>query len=590
MRRHVTFGVIASACGLLAVLALASYVFTGRNGFDDEGYILISLRGWTSGHALYSDVYTQYGPAFFVLIGGPLRLLGNSSISIEAARLATLILGLATAGILGFVTARISGSRYAGLFAGVIVASCSAAGLESALHPTHVVQLLIACTVAAVVVLEERPGARSPAIAAGVGIALCLLVKVNAGGVMLAAVAVGAGLTARTRHAAARLVAPVLLIAAVAAVASRSGYSSMFLVLLTAAGLVVLVGVRGTGPGGALEPKVVGTATLFTGIVVVAIALLTGSSLSVLVRGTIIDATRLANAFTVPMAGGRYTAVPLLLIAIAAWFVNRNETSAISGGVLIVMGFSVAAAAYAQRFSIGTIYGVNTLVLGAATSWTVVSRGERRFGSSRLVVTALALLLPLVVYPVAGGQRTAAALLFPVVGAIAVVRGGRLLADAGVMQFERVVPVLFSAAALAVGGVVFIRSAKTRADSVAIPFTGNLARTSPEDARDIVGVVAALDQCHTFYSLPGLASFYLFADKQPPTWQNAGAWTNLFDADRQRRVVGDLERVRGLCVIRNRTEEAFWLSSGKEQAGPLRPFLESKTVPVATVGDYEIYR
>lgn len=572
------------------MLALASYVFTGRYGFDDEGYILVSLRGWMSGHALYRDVYTQYGPAFFVVIGGPLRLLGITNISIEAARLATLILGLSTAGTLGFIAARISGSRYAGLFAGVIVALCSASGLESALHPTHVVQLLIACTVAAVVVLEERPGARPAAIAAGVGIALCLLVKVNAGGVLLVAVAVGAGVMARARHAPVRLVAPVLLIAAVSAVAARSGYSSMFLVLLIAAGLVVLVGVRGAEPGGALEPKVVGTATLLSGIVIAGIALLTGSSLSALVTGTIIDATRLARAFTIPMAGGRYTAAPLLLIAIAAWFVSRNETSATSGGVLIVLGFSAAAAAYAQRFSTGTLYGVNTLVLGAATSWTVVCRGERRFASSRLVITALALLLPLVVYPVAGGQRAAAALMFPVVGAIAVVRGARILADAGLIRFERVLPMLFSVAALVVGGAVFVRGAKARANSVAIPFTGSLVRTSPEDAKNIVGVVAALDQCHTFYSMPGLASFYLFAGKQPPTWQNAGAWTNLFDADRQRRVVRDLERADELCVLRDRTVEAFWLSEGTEQAGPLRPFLEAKTVLVATVGDYEVYR
>ncbi len=590
MRKNVRFGLVAVVCGLVALLAVCSLVFTGRPSFDDEGYVLVSLRGWMSGHALYDDVFTQYGPGFFVLIGGPLRLLGITTISIEAARVITAVLTLITGASLGFVAARISGSRYAGLFAGIAVSLCSAVGYEAPLHPTHVVQAVMGCTVAAVVLLEERWDSRVAGIAVGVGTALCLLVKVNAGGILLVAVAVGMGLTSRSRAPSMRLLVPVGVLAVVAVIGARSDYPSMFLVLLIAAGLVVVFGASGTGPVGALRPTVATVAAGVTGIAIVVVALATGTSASMLFRGTVVDATRLADAFTLSFEGGRYTLIPLLVIAAAAWFVKRDTSRATTGGVLIALGACAAGVAYNQRFMGGTAHGMNTLVLGAAVSWIIVRDAERRLTSSRLVIAALALLLPLIAYPVAGGQRQAASILFPVIGAIAVVDGGRRLVDAGVIQFERLVPVLFSAAALLVGSVVIIRAQKSRADSVPIPFAGNLARTTERDAKDIVGVVAALEQCGTFYSLPGLNSFYLLANKQPPTWQNAGAWTNLFDADRQSVAVRDLERVSGLCVIRNRELESFWTSGGEQQPGPLRPFLESKTVPVATVGDYEIYR
>ena len=36
--------------------------------FDDEGYVMISLSSFVKGHALYDDVFTQYGPFFYALL------------------------------------------------------------------------------------------------------------------------------------------------------------------------------------------------------------------------------------------------------------------------------------------------------------------------------------------------------------------------------------------------------------------------------------------------------------------------------------------------------------------------------------------
>ena len=58
----------ASLFGLLLSLTVAAAVLlfsTFRP--DDEGYVLLSLRNFSVYGGLYDRVYTQYGPAFFLI-------------------------------------------------------------------------------------------------------------------------------------------------------------------------------------------------------------------------------------------------------------------------------------------------------------------------------------------------------------------------------------------------------------------------------------------------------------------------------------------------------------------------------------------
>ena len=53
---------------LAAALAIAGYwlLFTTFMVYDDEGYVLLSLKNFAAHGALYDKVYTQYGPFFYV--------------------------------------------------------------------------------------------------------------------------------------------------------------------------------------------------------------------------------------------------------------------------------------------------------------------------------------------------------------------------------------------------------------------------------------------------------------------------------------------------------------------------------------------
>src|SRR6187455_343097 len=55
---------------LIAAVAAYFTAYSSFYSYDDEGYILLSLKQFATGHHLYSDVYSQYGPFPYELIGG----------------------------------------------------------------------------------------------------------------------------------------------------------------------------------------------------------------------------------------------------------------------------------------------------------------------------------------------------------------------------------------------------------------------------------------------------------------------------------------------------------------------------------------
>src|SRR5436190_3740900 len=64
-----------AATAALLALAATKMMFSAFMFYDDEGYVLISLRNFAAYGGLYRDVYSQYGPFPFVSYYG-LQALG----------------------------------------------------------------------------------------------------------------------------------------------------------------------------------------------------------------------------------------------------------------------------------------------------------------------------------------------------------------------------------------------------------------------------------------------------------------------------------------------------------------------------------
>src|SRR5581483_10849669 len=79
--------------GLASVLIYWCYVlqFSGFQQYDDEGYVLLTLRQFMHGLPLYDQLFTQYGPFHFVLRSF-LHVSTFTQVNHDNARIMSLIL------------------------------------------------------------------------------------------------------------------------------------------------------------------------------------------------------------------------------------------------------------------------------------------------------------------------------------------------------------------------------------------------------------------------------------------------------------------------------------------------------------------
>ncbi|MGH9597956.1 MAG: hypothetical protein ACRD3K_14275, partial [Edaphobacter sp.] len=156
---------------------------TTFRSYDDEGYVLLSLKHYFAGGHLYTEVFSQYGPFYFFIQKGLFRLL-QLPVNHDAGRLVTLICWLLSAGLAGYFIYRVS--RNAVL--------ASAAGLASMLlmrvvsdepgHPQQIILpiFMLACCAS----LSVEPNGML--LLGGLGAAL-FFTKINVGAFFFAAVA-----------------------------------------------------------------------------------------------------------------------------------------------------------------------------------------------------------------------------------------------------------------------------------------------------------------------------------------------------------------------------------------------------------------
>ncbi len=168
-------------------------VFSGRPIFDDEGYVLASLRSYIESGGLYSETYSQYGPGFYSLVGSLFGFLDLDLGSLGPGRWLTLVLivltSLASAVAVWLFTRQTLVALATNLF---VTGFLLAHQVNSPLHPGHLVALILAL-LAVTLGSRWRPSG-TPAVL-GVLLTVIALIKVNLGGFALVGLAVGVALS-----------------------------------------------------------------------------------------------------------------------------------------------------------------------------------------------------------------------------------------------------------------------------------------------------------------------------------------------------------------------------------------------------------
>lgn len=604
----------ASVAAFLAASAAAAYfgylwMFTGFSLYDDEGFILIALRAFIHGQAMYDKVVVQYGPAYFEYFG----LFGALGVPFDhdSGRFVTLAMWLAIALLSGVAVFVFTRHLALGLATHLITFGTAITLTVEPMHPGALVSLLVIGIAAVALISAGRWSGPWPFAVMGALTAAAILTKVNVGGFAAISIAFACVLTfpflssnrlVRWIATAGFVAVPFLLMrsdldqAWTRRLAFHVAFGALAFVLATSTSQPD-PNRRRSGLGWLLA----GGALL--ALVVLAVGVLRGSSLTDLANGVILYPLQQRAALELPFS---VPTIPMLWDAVGLggaylWARYRARTArpriAVEGGsrvlaglliwLTLLVGLRVPALSPLTSFT-------DPLVLPVALAWVVAApRGSADGGFAKLdfaraLVPALAILQTLQVFPVAGSQTAWAALPLVLVGAICIADG---LVQLGLSQVRMRVATWSVLLVILVSWLppAWRDSQAGYQSSVPLGLPGaSLVRVRPDQAALLRQITKTIrDSCDTYISVPGLDSFYIFGQLQPPTPLPSRYMWLSDDVPHQQALVEAARRINRLCVVENDILIAAW-TEGRTVTGPLDAYVQAGFVPIYSDNHYSV--
>ncbi|MEM7234945.1 MAG: hypothetical protein AAF517_22390, partial [Planctomycetota bacterium] len=550
---------LSCAVALLAVLTTSVW-------YDDEGYVMLTVKSWIEGHALYSEVYTQYGP-FYYLYRSVVHEGLALPVSHDINRVVAAVEWLMACVFVALAVRRMTGSGVWAAVAGGLSFSVLEVVSKEAGHP----QVLCAILSWVPLLVLAVPSARLSAwrvAAAGIFAGFALMTKVNVGIFVIEAVGLaciaawgGAGALRPVRHATFFVAAllPFLLVGPGIEHLPNLAFAG------AAAGGVIALGIA-TARSTPSSSKFPFQALVLCGGVVAAVALCIGVAET---RGTAWQDV-LYGVWTRPQEFaasvrdlvlrfpvydiGAGVASPIL-----AMFLRRRPSGRAIAGCRIVFALSVLVGVLGMliwewqeplRNGMSLRGGVQWVTaLAAPFAWLVVRSDKGSLCFGRCVLAATATSQSLLCYPIYGSQVSIAAVPTLLAAVVCLSDGLRAFYPiAESVGTRRVAPVRWASAGLLAAVVVAVG---LRANALSRVFESNVALDLPgatllrfeeHKANEFRGIAKELaNNCDTFYSILGTNSLYFWSTLSPPTHWNATAWPNLLTTEEQEATVAALE-------------------------------------------------
>jgi hypothetical protein len=608
----VSFGLVTAVTTLIA----EPRAFTGFSPYDDEGYMLIALDSFVSHGSLYDEVFTQYGPFYFQAWGGLFSLLGLE-VTHDAGRTVTLVVWVLTGLASGWAVFRVTRSVALGAVVQMLVFTALGSLTHEPMHPGGIICLLLASIVllASFVGRDTAPGLMWTL---GMAVAALTLVKINVGIFALAAIVlvlatVNPLLSRRWLRLAvevAFVATPLLLISA----KIGEPWARDYAVHVAVAALAVVIALRANDRGrrSAEELWWLGGGIVAASIAILGAAIGSGTSLGGLVEGVVGRPLGQADAFAIPLIQPKVVYVfdaAGITAAIGSWYLARARKgppspvwASLTSSLSVVVGIVMALSVFGTTLPLSPTFPTGFQLSMLAFAWVAILpvRRHSRLSFVRLVLPPLAVLQALHAYPVAGSQVAWSAFLLIPVGALCLWNGVSGLAESLREPQERLLATTIGMiAALLLGGYVANQTLRlplrdaTDAHDAAVPLDlpgADSVRLGPPEAELYSRVARGISQhCSSVVMLPGMASFYLWTEMDPPTGYIATAWPSLFDPDDERKVIDDIRSSQGLCLLENRSIARAW-SGGTIPVGPLVSHMRREFEPIARFGTYRLLK
>ena len=613
-RRTSAIGWFVGALALLAAALFVGYraVFTHFLWYDDEGYVMISVRGYLAGHSLFREVYTQYGPFFFFTRRAIYAALAVP-VSHDVNRAIALGEWLAAAGLCGAVAARLTRSPWTGLVAGGIAFLHLEVFVKEPGHPQELCMILV------VLALLLGTSTRRAAGLAGLGLVCAALAttKINVAvylvlAILLSLVLAADGLPLQTAVlgllGAAALALPVTVMRAGLGFPSTQAYAAIVTGGVAAALVAARDPARPRGFGG-LDLLRFALPLALGVLAVLAVVRLEGTTWRDLADGLWFEPLRYAAVFKaspIPL-GPEGLATGAVGFAASLLTLRPRRWASVLWWLKLAFGLGMIAAALAEY-----VTGAgHLLVSGAATrgnAVTVLTYGtpflwivlvpdggsaagfEARFG--RLLLCLVAVMQALVAYPTFGTQAGCVTVL-TLLGAVVALHdaASAVDADAPAGRAWRVVP-LAPLVPLAIAfGLKAEFYGRLYADNPSLGLWGasriHLSTFQVKTFRDLTSTLE--QHADTFFTIMGFNSLYFWTQIDPPTYFNGTVWPWMLSPAQQRAIVDVLaHHERAMVVVNNVSLGYLWDRKKVDPNGPLGAFIAEEFEPFGTVANYEV--
>ena len=622
---------LALAAAVAAVLAVIGYwsIFTVYLVYDDEGYVLNSLRNYSEHGGLYEQVYSQYGPFFYNLADGLHRLTGLPFDN-DHSRMVTVAVWCATALLCGGLVWRFSRSRTAATAAAGLSFVHLASMTNEPSHPGGLLGLLAAAGTLLGAEAIRRGRARWFALATAlVGTAMALT-KINVGVFFLLA-AVSWMLLNTDRERLARTAGWVVALGCVAVPFGlmqtlwSEPWVREFGLIFSGATLALLAALTASrqpehGPGS--WKRFAGAGLVLTAAVLLLTGL-RGTSAAGLLDGILLGPLRHPGVYSFavtwrPGAGG----LALVMLALAL-FVTARRTAAwrppllaslrLVAGLWCLLGMFVSIALLlpgvlsSPRLAAGVLWvaayvpAMPTFALsyGLSLAWLMavpLGRGpatpEER---GRLWLAWVLVWQSLHAFPVAGSQTAWGTFLWAPLLVLGCHDAIRYWAGRAPRRHQRAVrfaglAVLLGLAATAVRDTGYVGHERFRqGEPLGLPGAARLRL--PDDFTSTLRILTENLSAHSgvLFTYPGMFSFNTWADRPTPTLANATHWFSLLSAEQQAAIIRRLDADPRACLVVERYLVTYLYEQNVIPTGPLHDYLLKAFAPALKLDTYELW-
>jgi hypothetical protein len=577
-------------------------MFSVFQPYDDEGFQLLTVGSYVSGHTLYTQLMTNHGPFFYEVMGGFFKVTGIG-VTNDSGRLVTLFIWLLASLGSGLVVYRLTRSLVLAVTSLLLTFNLLEALTNEPMQPGGLLSLLLVGLALAAAYRSRWP--RATAVSIGALVAATCLVKINVGAfaAMAVAFAFAGSLAARWRRLlvpATGLVLAVVPFALMLRLLDRD-WAIYYALAAALAALALTVVVTAAGPKAAAAPAawlMVGSGAAVA-IATVGIAVRTGTRLLDLLNWIVLIAYRQPLLYVQPLNVRAWVVVfAAASAALAIAFVVFRARGPVSG----LLPATARVAAGVVMWICVLLPPSYLLMLAVALVWVAALAPRDDLDSptdaySRLLLPALALMECLQAFPIAGTQAAIASLGVVLVGAIAINDGVRQLRAWGAgrsrprlvaaANFVPVAALVFSLAATSLWGLV-AAGGYAAGSPLALP-GGHLLRVPHVQQVALGSLTTAIRKdCDSFITEPAMPSFYGWTQQPAPAQLYSTDWIYLLDRAQEQSIVDQVKARPRLCVVRNDAVVKFWAQGKPAASGPLIGFIDTNFVVSGSYGDYDL--